>query len=84
MVSKIRKIAKHYFIINYATEGKKEKKTGKRERIFQRKVSYATRLLVLLQVTNYCILISMLREQEGGGEREQEGRKEEGNRGPSR
>lgn len=46
-----------------------------RERIFQHKVSYATLLLILLQVTNYCILISMLPEQEGGGEQDEEGRK---------
>lgn len=49
---------------------RKEEKTdsSEGEPIFQHKVSYATPLLVLLQVTNYCILISMLPEQEGGGE----------------
>lgn len=46
-----------------------------RERIFQHKVSYATLLLILLQVTNYCILISILPEQEEGGERNEEGEK---------
>lgn len=49
--------------------------TGEGDWISQDKVSYATLLLVLLQVTNYCILISMLPEQGGGGEGEWGGKK---------
>lgn len=66
------------------SKARRDRRGGERERIFQHKVSYATLLLVLLQVTNYCILISMLPEQEGGGGWNEEGRKEEGNRRPAR
>lgn len=71
------KIVKHYIDIKKMMLKRREG----RERIFQHKVSYATLLLVLLQVTNYCILISMLPEQEGGGEsngREERRRETEG------
>ena len=50
------------------------------ERIFQHKVSYATLLLVLLQVTNYCILISMQPETRRGRRRVEGGGKKGGGR----
>lgn len=71
----------HFQIVQDERENKKKKKRERHEegdRISQDKVSYATLLLVLLQVTNYCILISKLPEQEGGGEWNEEGKKEGG------
>lgn len=64
---------KHYFDSKETVQdvqGRKYTETGKRDSIFQHKVSYATPLLVLLQVTNCCILISMQLEQERGGKKE--------------
>lgn len=63
-----------------ARQGKIDSGEQERERIFQHKVSYATLQLILLQVTNYCILISMLPEERGM----RRGGKEEGNRRPTR
>lgn len=68
MDSKVQllKIAQHNFIRRKLRRmSKKKSERQEKDTESLNKVSYATLLHVLLQVTNYCILISMLHDQEG-------------------